>query len=139
MDVFTAILDILFLLIAIAFFPAAKDFASTDHLTPPSFDITNPSPANSPLASPVAVPLITVTPDRPSHKRKSVSFSLSSMDDLDPAHLSHQPKRPPTPYVSGPASPSEGKVGDGSVPPTPVMHGKMVVDPMGVQKGWLMP
>lgn len=154
MDVVTAILDILFLAIAIAFFPSARNIATpppgADHCRPSSplldhLHLHPPSPSTpstSPLPSPAAVPLITITPDhdrlRPSHKRKAVSFSLASASELLPDTV-FKSRRPPTPYVSGPVSPSQGKVEVWSAPGTPAFPNRAVMDPMGVQKGWLMP
>lgn len=57
---------------------------------------------------------IGITPKRPgTHKRKSVSFSLSSMDDIHQSSsassdrsLPQRLRRPPTPWMKGPVSPS---------------------------------
>ena len=142
-----------------------------------NFDGSTPNSPNpsSPYLS--MIPSITLTPDPQSsfpqepilerqhepsppvkgsrHKRKSVSFSLSSMTDLY-----HPPpmgkKRPPTPFIPHGSIP--GLVEHGhlvpSLPPTPssssvsslgvgmgggVRHNLQLVDSMGVQKSWLMP
>ena len=149
MDILTASLDLLLLLVAIAYFPTAQYYTThppgADHVRPRSplqvHSSPYSTPGTSPLASPIALPVITVTPEykRPSHKRKNVSFSLTSISDLEPEHGAHKPKRPPTPYVSGPVSPRDGQGGDLSDPATPMMVNRAVVDSMGVQKGWLMP
>lgn len=141
MDVLTAILDVLFLFIAIAFFPSSGYFSPPPGAVHPLSPPPSASAHTPPLVSPVAVPLITVTPERPSHKRKNVSFSLTSMDDLEPEPVKSKPRRPPTPYVSGPVSPSEGKgkAEMPSLPTTPIEHSRLAVDPMGIQKAWLMP
>lgn len=155
MDILTAILDILFLLIAIAFFPSAHFFADPSAVVDP-IDPTPPvdnsdarakpssqsTPATSPLCSPVppylSVPTIRIIPERPSHKRKTVSFSVTSTDEVVNGILIKQ-RRPPTPFVSGPVSPGQEKVEDVRTPETPMVPSHMAVDPMGVQKGWLMP
>ena len=98
-----------------------------------------------------AVPTITITPDRnllrPGHKRKSVSFSLTSIDDLniDNPNNNNARKRPPTPFVSGPVSPSQRIAEEESpapsmpgTPATSLFHNVQAIDPMGVQKKWLM-
>lgn len=114
-------------------------------------------PVLSPIASPrsatfdkasfdyLAVPSITVTPDHIAHprqKRKSVSFSISSLDDVIPRRDQGEAskRRPPTPFVSGPVSPSQWSDGspDASAPGTPLTQNVEMVDPMGVQKKWLM-
>ena len=84
------------------------------------------------------MPTIRITPERPSHKRKTVSFSLSSADEVVNGMLIKQ-RRPPTPFVSGPVSPGQEKVEDVGAPDTPLVSNHMAIDPMGVQKGWLMP
>ena len=144
MDFPTAVLDFFFLFLALAFFPGAHMFTNSNSNSPPSGTEVPPqvpSAPHTPIPSP-AVPAITITPDRPSsenrpaHSRKSVSFSLTSLDDLD-AHA-HRPRRPPTPFVSssrrGDVTPSPAP----SVPATPMVHSHQAVDPMGAQKDWLM-
>ncbi len=147
MDSLTASLDLLFLLVVVAFFPSSKYFSTPPGVEHPHTPLPNhshpPSPPITPLVSPVAVPLITVTGahERPSHKRKAVSFSLTPVDDLDVATMEqHRPRRPPTPYVSGLASPSQRKVEleTPKMPGTPMDDSRLAVDTMGTQKGWLM-
>lgn len=167
-----ASLDVLFLILALLVIPGTRYLPSPHPpLNPPTSPrplaspyLTVPgqsahsTPSNSPLPSPalsasLTVPTITLTPDasrathRPSHKRKSVSFSLSSMDDLNfPQEPNHR-KRPPTPFVSGPISPALSSKGASPVPRSPgspgvpmieLSHNVKVTDSMGVQKSWLM-
>ncbi|WVN86895.1 uncharacterized protein L203_102069 [Cryptococcus depauperatus CBS 7841] len=89
-----------------------------------------------------------------SHKRKSVSFSLSALEDVLAPHGSPNKRRPPTPFVMGPNSPRSGSTSPaGSNPASPVptipgvtgehdvntmTHRKELEDPMGVKKRWLM-
>jgi hypothetical protein len=170
MDLWSTLLDLSFLALALVHFHFR--FAQRTNIDPhqnqhaplsagiphtPLSAATGHSAAGSPLTSPLPViPQITITPDRPKlghgfgHKRKSVSFSLSSMDEI--VSHTHQ-KRPPTPYVRGPASPSEKALLEqtspsaspltspspgSSLPGTPLGHSVHVMDPMGVQKKWLM-
>ncbi|KAK4689414.1 hypothetical protein P7C73_g687, partial [Tremellales sp. Uapishka_1] len=143
MDIFAISLDVFFLLLAVAFFPRIQTL--TAHSTPPTPIPTPPTESPMPSAG-LVIPSITITPDiehRPSHKRKSVSFSLSSVEDFG-IHL-HKQRRPPTPFVSGPVSPSasasevEGVSALGALSPgMPMMHSHQAEDPMGVKKGWLM-
>ncbi|GFZ50011.1 hypothetical protein JCM24511_07764 [Saitozyma sp. JCM 24511] len=164
MDLCSTLLDLSFLAPALVLFPRFAQQTTLDphqnQHAPPSAGLphtplsaaTGHSAAGSPLTSPLPIPQITITPDRPKlghgfgHKRKSVSFSLSSMDEIVPH--THQ-KRPPTPYVRGPASPSEKAMLEqtspltssspgSSSPGTPLGHSAHVMDPMGVQKKWLM-
>ncbi|RSH93412.1 hypothetical protein EHS25_007768 [Saitozyma podzolica] len=165
MDLWSTLLDLSLLSLALVLFHFAQQTTFNPHQnqhappsarlphTPLSAATGHSAGAGSPLTSPLPViPQITITPDRPKlghgfgHKRKSVSFSLSSMDEIVPH--THQ-KRPPTPYVRGPASPSEKALLEqtspltssspgSSVPGTPLAHSAHVMDPMGVQKKWLM-
>ena len=130
--------------------PAPTSPLPSPFLAVPGSAHSAPSSAPSSPAPAMAVPAITITPDRPaqrpshSHKRKSVSFSISSLDDLrlPDALGGKNKKRPPTPFVSGPVSPAGATDASPapSVPATPVVmgHNLAVVDPMGVKKAWLM-
>ncbi|WVQ79384.1 hypothetical protein IAT38_001481 [Cryptococcus sp. DSM 104549] len=118
---------------------------SIDAFSPPSTPMTPHTPhghSASHLGVP-GVPSITITPEPPfhsssrprsgsgtrrmlgkwAHKRKSVSFSLSSIDDIalpPSAAASPNKRRPPTPFVKGglkSPSPSPG----GSPMPSPGM------------------
>lgn len=133
--------------------PLPRGFGDTLKVPSPHRPIANSDNVDSNL------PTIVLTDHgrRPAHKRKSVSFSLSSIEDLtdnDDASGGggcgggHK-KRPPTPFVSGLASPSQRKIeeepsagsGAGGVPRmpgTPLTHSVHYTDPMGVQKKWLM-
>lgn len=70
--------------------------------------ILHPSPSTYPSSIPVS---LLNRPIRPTHKTKAVSFSLSSMSDILPSSASADRAkrlfRPPTPWMRGPASPSE--------------------------------
>ncbi|KAK1923508.1 hypothetical protein DB88DRAFT_300833 [Papiliotrema laurentii] len=134
---------------------------SKDQYLSPPVPSGHSTPSQSPLVSPtpstLAVPCITLTPEhstatnrpshRPAHQRKSVSFSLSSMDELQPKQSEQNRKRPPTPFVSGPVSPAASNIASNEASPAPSMpgtpadmsHNLHTVDPMGVQKSWLMP
>lgn len=157
-------LDVLFLILALLVLPSCRFLPAHDDVPPPSADTprflvvptqsTHSTPADSPHPSPgfvsLAVPSITLTPDRPdlpnpsvrpSHKRKSVSFSISSIDGLQPDSRIEHRKRPPTPYIAAPISPGSILHRSGtSMPgsPTELSHSRGVIDPMGVQKSWLM-
>ncbi|KAL7424982.1 hypothetical protein Q5752_000669 [Cryptotrichosporon argae] len=147
--------------------PSDQTFALPAHppLTPltPRTPLSPASAARSSAVGPLGpVPLITITPDvhapsaapppswpsagrgihlrrRPSasHKRKSVSFSLSSMDDMLPPATPTPHRRPPTPFVAHVPPPSPDPAAP-SLPATPMAHSKQSEDPMGVQKMWLM-
>lgn len=143
----------------------------------PLSPITPASPSSSHLSVPAVdmssmIPSITFTPDAPEiysrhrrssfgsltkrfgHKRKSVSFSLSAIDDVLPSQASPNKRRPPTPFVRRPKSPSPSLSSANSQPGTPIpvvvgvtgegmaedmTHRKDVEDAMGVKKKWLMP
>jgi hypothetical protein len=135
------------------------------HLSSRSPDIHSPTPISphSPfgrgatsLLSPrpsrdsLAVPQITLTPElrgatRPKHGRKSVSFSLSSMDELMAKREVISKKRPPTPFARS----YHGKLEEqeDEEPPVPALPRAVEQtrqsadgrDAMGVKKGWLMP
>lgn len=140
---------------------------------PPNFGavrtpLSTPSPAPAPSPSSqasgqrghvrrdsLAVPQITLTPDlvartrpRPKHGRKTVSFSLSSMDELVARRSA--PKRPPTPYIVQESSDSNSKMSDTNAIEDPMPSSVPVGierlsaspetrDAMGVKKEWLMP
>ncbi|ALO60564.1 hypothetical protein CNE02035 [Cryptococcus deneoformans JEC21] len=139
--------------------PITPASASSSHLSVPG------------VGMPFVVPSIILTPDAPEtysrsrrssigsltkrfgHKRKSVSFSLSAIDDVLPPQTSPNKRRPPTPFVKGPTSPSPSVSSANSQPGTPIhviagitgegtaqsmTHGKDVEDAMGVKKKWLM-
>lgn len=139
--------------------PMTPASASSSHLTVPGVD------------TPFVVPSITLTQDAPEtyfrprrssfgsltkrfgHKRKSVSFLVSAIDDVLPPQASSNKRRPPTPFVKGPKSPSPNVSPANSQPgtPTPVIagvtgegtvqsmtHRKDIEDAMGVKKKWLM-
>ncbi|ORX37824.1 hypothetical protein BD324DRAFT_401837 [Kockovaella imperatae] len=167
MDLFASSIDVFFLLLTLALIPASQWMTEShqplDHgppHTPLSSSFlkvrsTQSTPTASPLASPkpssdlLQVPEIRLVPERPKgHKRKSVSFSLSSMEELHQSSAGGMDpkKRPPTPYVLGPSSPGkinddDNQPGDGLPhgPMSPLAHSKHVVDPMGVEKKWLLP
>lgn len=133
--------------------------------TPSSPAILSPTPhsPHSPfgrgatsLLSPIpkrdslAVPQITLTPElrgatRPKHGRKSVSFSLSSMDELIAKKEINSKKRPPTPFArSYHGKMEEYEEGGVPLPALPraveqIKHNAEGRDAMGVKKGWLMP
>jgi hypothetical protein len=146
MDLFTVILDLTFLFLTIALIPYAQN-AQIASQTPSHLNIAT-SPHSTPISSPaptprvgshtLPIPSITITPShRPSNKRKSVSFSITSLDEIKlPIG---KPHRPPTPFVMGPSSPEFAtEVMSVAMPLTPLENCKTVVDSMGVQKGWLM-
>ncbi|KAL0250016.1 hypothetical protein I308_103319 [Cryptococcus tetragattii IND107] len=149
-------------------------------ISPPAIPlspITPASPSSSHLSVPGVdmssmIPGITFTPDAPEiyprhrrssfgsltkrfgHKRKSVNFSLSAIDDVLPSQASPNKRRPPTPFVKRPKSPSPSLSSANSQPGTPIpmvagvtgevmaedmKHRKDVEDAMGVKKKWLMP
>ena len=104
----------------------------------------------TPKRDSLAVPQITLTPElrgatRPKHGRKSVSFSLSSMDDLQAKREIVSKKRPPTPFArSYHGKMEEVDIGAVPVPALPkaveqIRHSAEGRDAMGVKKGWLMP
>ena len=169
-------LDSLFVILAFLIIPltwyTAPEITHTTSSQPQFLSVHSPSAHNTPVGSPMTspklsemmIPTITLTPDRfepvrgarPSHgsahKRKSVSFSLSSMDEVNPPNIHANKKRPPTPFVKGPASPNVAASKESSanaspassapaspVPPIPVLgHNTQIVDSMGVKKQWLM-
>ncbi|ORY34859.1 hypothetical protein BCR39DRAFT_515176 [Naematelia encephala] len=144
--------------------PLALRNTNTETATDPPHSASTPTSPNLNMV----VPTITITPDRPvtltpdrpasiisdrqvtitsdravsamHHKRKSVSFSLSSIEELhDPIIGSGKNKRPPTPFVLNPPivlSPSSSPVP--SLPGTPMGDSRLAIDPMGVEKRWLM-
>ena len=163
-------LDVLFFILALLILPSTRYL-----VPPPGTEPISPrpptsgrylavpghsgrsTPAASPLPSPsfasLAVPSITFTPDRPahrpSHKRKSVSFSISSIDNLpvEIGNMQAHRKRPPTPFIAAQPSPA-GSISSRaspapSLPGSPMemdqlSHSRAVIDPMGVQKSWLL-
>ena len=168
MDLFLKSLDLFFLLVTLAMIPAAHWIKPHfgPHRAPRPSPISpflnvrsaHSTPTGTPLASPkpsahLEVPQIRIVPERPrGHKRKSVSFSLSSMDELHHGTVTsvEHKKRPPTPYVVGPSSPGKvteepeesGDSLEGGIPngaATPLAHSKNAIDPMGVAKKWLLP
>lgn len=143
--------------------PRSHKFAHLSS-TPSSPAILSPTPhsPHSPfgrgatsLLSPIpkrdslAVPQITLTPElrgatRPKHGRKSVSFSLSSMDELIAKKEVNSKKRPPTPFARSYYGKMEEIEGDVPLPALPraveqIRHNAEGRDAMGVKKGWLMP
>ena len=162
MDLFSSSLDIFFLVLAVAMIPASHwlQLPERINLPPPSpcspFSAVrsyHSTPSSTPIESTkhsahLVVPHISVTPVRPKgHKRKSVSFSLSSAAELHgKVAAAGGNKRPHTPYVIGPSSPGKmeeedegSNAGDVSGPATPLLHSRHAVDPMGVEKNWLLP
>jgi hypothetical protein len=128
----TILLDIAFLLLAIYLFPSLPGGAiqeSTQSLNThhdiKQIDTPLPSPApvlqtgsvpriilHASHVSSSSIPVSLTARPRPGHKAKSVSFSISSMNDLLPLSSSPEEvkqRRPPTPWMRGPASPSEIK------------------------------
>lgn len=161
MDYVELIINLTCMALLFTFFPSGRPEPPTYR---PQLDLTPHSPLSPEAASPhsatfekisintLGVPTITLTPDRPPseanhrrrHKRKSVSFSLSSLKEIIPDRadeVSEKPKkRPPTPFVSALFSPlrSANPAPAPSTPGTPLSQSLDFVDPMGVQKKWLM-
>ena len=150
----TASLDLMFLLLALALIPASKYLPTPprdvqEPLTSPFLRVPGRSTQSTPSGTPVPssgfnldIPRIAITPPRPglSHKRKSVSFSLSHMDEL---HQKGGRRRPPTPFVIAPASPYKPSPEPSPaqlIPASPALvQSKHSTDSMGVEKSWLMP
>ncbi|ODN78508.1 hypothetical protein L202_04135 [Cryptococcus amylolentus CBS 6039] len=150
--------------------PPEDGMASPPPPTTPLSPVTPISAVGSHLSVPSfgGVPSITLTPSELSpthkrsrrgsfgslskkigHKRKTVSFSLSAIDDVLPPQASPMKGRPPAPFVKGPRSPSPGPhpresqstftLGvTGELPDAAMTHRKDVADSMGVKQGWLM-
>ena len=186
MDYSTAF-DILFLLAAVYFWPGVPGQRSQSPYAqrqgPARASLAVPSTPKSPtspvppteharktsFAGTLAVPKIVLHAEpqeakpiirKQQHKRKSVSFSISSMADLDPDRKQplpspHGQHRPPTPFHRAPPTPSELLALASASPkptvpriphyedvPTPLtadmVVSKEVTDPMGVKKGWLV-
>lgn len=144
MDLLHIFADVLFIILALIAFPSFSDILHVGtHIdrAPLSIEIQPPTPSgDTPMPSPMPSPMpaMVVRPDH-SHKRKSVSFSLSSMDQVM-ASAKVSDKRPPTPWVARRAqTPSEDEEEDEiELPRTPIRrHSEDVVDPMGVKKAWL--
>ncbi|RXK35323.1 hypothetical protein M231_07426 [Tremella mesenterica] len=148
MDLLSTLFDVLFLLGAIYFFP--RNLPNTPapiQIIPsplPSAHSSLPSPLPSPRPmATLEVPKITFSQEglkkREKRKSKSVSFSISSLDEIINDGEKNKGKRPPTPWVRGPVSPSAREESVPGTPLTPLSHSYEAVDPMGVKKGWLMP
>lgn len=177
MDYSTAF-DILFLLAAVYFWPGipgqqAQSSPSvpgrtSSSLVPPSPKSPHTPPIISQTSDTLAVPRIVLHGDpqqapppilkKHGHKRKSVSFSLSSMAELGAGDSAKQPvpspnaqHRPPTPFHRAPPTPSEIlALSDEPMPkmpsfediPTPLTADMLIskesTDSMGVKKGWLV-
>ncbi|WVQ75121.1 hypothetical protein IAR50_004730 [Cryptococcus sp. DSM 104548] len=153
--------------------PPEDSLASPPPPGTPLLPVTPLSAASSHLSVPSlgGLPTITLTPSselsstskrsrrgsfgslsrRFGHKRKTVSFSLSSIDDVLPQpQASPMGRRPPTPFVKDPKSPSPSvspvesrsdtfTLGvTGELPDEAMTHRKDLADSMGVKKGWLM-
>jgi hypothetical protein len=144
MDLLHIFADVLSIILALIAFPSFSDILRVGtHIdrAPLNIEIQPPTPSgDTPMPSPMPSPMPAMV-SRPTHghKRKSVSFSLSSMDQVM-ASAKVTDKRPPTPWVARRApSPSDDEDEDMvELPKTPFRrHSDDVVDPMGVKKSWL--
>ena len=106
--------------------------------SPDLLTVPRPNIATRPaLISAASAGVVALKPVRPTHgKRKSVSFSLSSMDEIEKSE--ERTKRPPTPFID-PGDPSPEVSPAASPLPEAMYHNLECVDTMGVKKEWLMP
>jgi hypothetical protein len=150
-------LDVAFLLFAIYLFPGVPPASESStqqsqqdlHSLPSPLKARDDTPLPSPLpqghntavprivlhpshASSSAIPVSLTARPKSNHRTKSVSFSLSSMNDLLIGSAESQQEvrqhRPPTPWMRGPVSPSEiqGLIAHGEVSLMPIPVGVTV-------------